>query len=125
MLPLHESEGYLLYASFRITHFRDPAKWSVGRTDLGLDPMKNTFLVQYELDGVWHTIAKRSSFKAATAKALYEGRAMKWAHQTSVIREGDPEALRYRAEDGFTLRVPLADRAAFDKALARIKGEAA
>ena len=59
------------------------------------------YLVQYELDGQWITCARRKNFKSACAKARKEGREMKWAHMTSVIRDGAPELLRYRAEENF------------------------
>jgi len=62
------------------------------------------YLVQYELDGHWITIARRSGFRGACAKARSEGRAMKWAHHTSVIQDGDPEILRLCAENSFQLR---------------------
>jgi hypothetical protein len=62
------------------------------------------YLIQYELDGKWITCATRSTFAAACAKARSEGRSMKWAHMTSIIRDGDPELLRRTAEDNFELR---------------------
>lgn len=61
------------------------------------------YLIQHELDGVWHTIAQRSDFRAACALARKEGRDMKWAHMTSVIRDGDPEILRRTSENNFAL----------------------
>lgn len=61
------------------------------------------YLIQYELDGKWITCATRSTFASACSKARSEGRAMKWAHMTSIIREGDPELLRRTAEDNFEL----------------------
>ena len=61
------------------------------------------YLVQYEIDGRWHTIRKCKSFDAACALARKEGRAMKWAHMTSIIREGDPELLRRTADNDFQL----------------------
>ena len=66
--------------------------------------MKTKYLVQYELDGQWFTCATRQKFNAARSKARSEGRAMKWQHMTSIIKEGDPEILRRRAEDNFSLR---------------------
>lgn len=65
--------------------------------------MNAKYLIQYEIDGQWHTIAKRSRFASACSKARSEGRAMKWAHMTSVIKEGDPEVLRRTAENNFEL----------------------
>jgi hypothetical protein len=62
------------------------------------------YLIQYELDGQWFTCARRKNFKDACAKARSEGRAMKWAHMTSIIKDGDPEILRRTAEDNFGLR---------------------
>jgi hypothetical protein len=62
------------------------------------------FLIQYEIDGQWFTCARRKSFRAACTRARGEGRAMKWAHQTSIIKDGDPEILRRRAEDNFSIR---------------------
>jgi len=63
------------------------------------------FLVQWELDGIWHTIAKRSDFKAACAKARAEYRAMRGAHMTAVIGSADVDApiLRRTMENNFTL----------------------
>lgn len=65
---------------------------------------KMNYLIQYEINGQWFTCARRQSFKAACSKARSEGRAMKWAHQTSIIKFGDPELLRRHAEDNFALR---------------------
>lgn len=62
------------------------------------------YLIQYELEGQWITIRTARRFQTACAVARSEGRAMKWAHMTSVIREGDPEILRRLAEDNFELR---------------------
>jgi hypothetical protein len=62
------------------------------------------YLVQYDLEGSWITIASRANFAAACSKARSEGRAMRWAHHTSVIRQGDPEILRRLAEDNFRLK---------------------
>jgi len=66
------------------------------------DPM---YLIQYELGGEWYTIARRSRFADATAKARAEYRAMKCAHMTAIIREDDLDAplLRATFEDNFKL----------------------
>ena len=61
------------------------------------------YLIQYELDGQWITCATRKSFKAATAKAKAERKAMHGARETSVIREGDPECLRRKTCEQFQL----------------------
>jgi len=60
--------------------------------------------VQDVIDGQWFTCATRAKFQAACLKARSEGRAMKWARMTSIIKDGDPEILRRRAEDNFSLR---------------------
>lgn len=62
------------------------------------------YLIQYEIDGQWFTYARRSNFRAACSKARSERRAMKWAHMTSIIKEGDPEILRRTEEENFGLR---------------------
>jgi len=56
-----------------------------------------TWLVRYELDGVWHTAktdsgkemkaSGRSGFKRACKLASELGRDMKWAHMTAVVEE--------------------------------------
>jgi nucleoid DNA-binding protein len=62
------------------------------------------YLIQYELEqGQWITIGTSGSFDAACEKAKREGRLMKWAHMTSVIKDGDPECLRRVAEINFAL----------------------
>ena len=61
------------------------------------------YLIQYELDGQWITCATRKNFDAAKAKAKAELRAMNYAHETSVIREGDPEILRRKTCEKFQL----------------------
>ena len=63
------------------------------------------YLVQYNHDGTWYTIAKRSKFKAACAKARSEYRAMKGAYMTAVIGASDLDApiLRRTMENNFTL----------------------
>lgn len=61
------------------------------------------YLIQYQLDGQWITIATRKSFSIAKAKAKAERAAMKGAHETSVIREGDPECLRRKTCENFQL----------------------
>ena len=65
--------------------------------------MSATYLIQYELDGQWFTCATRKNFNAAKAKAKAERRGMNGAHETSVIREGDPESLRRKTCDQFEL----------------------
>ena len=65
--------------------------------------MQTTYLIQMELDGAWVTIATRGNFDAACKKAKAEQRAMRNAHETSVIREGDPEILRYLTCEQFQL----------------------
>ena len=65
------------------------------------DTMK--YLIQYELDGQWITCATRKTFDAAKAKAKAERKAMNGAHETSVIREGDPECLRRQTCEQFQL----------------------
>ena len=61
------------------------------------------YLIQYELDGQWITIATRKTFDAAKAKAKAEHKAMSGAHETSVIRDGDPEIIRRKTCDKFQL----------------------
>ena len=63
------------------------------------------YLIQYELDGEWFTIARRSRIVDAKAKARAEYRAMKGAHMTAIIREDDLDApiLRATFEDNFKL----------------------
>jgi hypothetical protein len=65
--------------------------------------MTTRYLIQYELDGQWITIATRKTFDAAKAKAKAERKAMNGAHETSVIREGDPEILRRKNCEQFQL----------------------
>jgi hypothetical protein len=61
------------------------------------------YLIQYELDGQWITIATRNTFNAAKSKAKAERKAMNGARETSVIREGDPECLRRKCCEQFEL----------------------
>ena len=61
------------------------------------------YLIQFELDNEWFTIASRSTFDVAKVKAKAERKAMNEAREVSVIREGDPECLRYKACDNFQL----------------------
>jgi hypothetical protein len=61
------------------------------------------YLIQFELDGQWITCATRKTLKAAKAKAKAERRAMNYAHETSVIVEGDPEILRRKTCEQFQL----------------------
>jgi len=63
------------------------------------------YLVQFELDGIWHTMASRSDYNAACAKARAEYRAMRGAHMTAVIAAADVDApiLRRTLENNFTL----------------------
>ena len=63
------------------------------------------YLVQYNHDGTWYTIAKRSKFKAACVKARSEYRAMKGRFITAVIGVSDLDApiLRRTMENNFTL----------------------
>ena len=61
------------------------------------------YLIQFELEGQWITCATRKTFDAAKAKARAERKAMRGAHETSVIREGDPEILRYKTCEQFQL----------------------
>jgi hypothetical protein len=65
--------------------------------------MTTRYLIQYELDGQWITIATRKTFDAAKAKAKAERKAMNGARETSVIREGDPEILRRKTCEQFQL----------------------
>ncbi|MFN6191195.1 MAG: hypothetical protein ACK48S_09725 [Planctomycetia bacterium] len=65
--------------------------------------MTTRYLIQYELDGEWITIATRKTFDAAKAKAKAERKAMNYAHETSVIVEGDPECLRRKTCEQFQL----------------------
>jgi hypothetical protein len=65
--------------------------------------MTTRYLIQYELDGQWITCATRKTFDAAKAKAKVERKAMNGAHETSVIREGDPECLRRKTCEQFQL----------------------
>jgi len=65
--------------------------------------MITRYLIEYELDGQWVTCATRKTFDAAKAKAKAEYKAMNGAHETSVIREGDPEILRRKTCDQFHL----------------------
>jgi hypothetical protein len=65
--------------------------------------MNAPYLIQFELDGQWHTIATRKSFDSAKAKAKSERRGMNGVHETSIIREGDPESLRRKTCDNFQL----------------------
>ena len=59
-------------------------------------------VVRFELnsDGEW----VRSGPSDFTFEHDAQGRLMKWAHMTSIIKDGDPEILRRRAEDNFSLR---------------------
>ena len=61
------------------------------------------YLIQFELDGQWITIATRKSFNAAMVKAKAERKAMNGARETSVLREGDPECLRRKTCENFQL----------------------
>lgn len=65
--------------------------------------MNDKYLIQYEVDGNWYTCAKRGTFGSACAKARSEWRAMKAAHDVSVIRDKDPEILRRTMENNFKL----------------------
>lgn len=74
-----------------------------------------TWLVRFQLDGVWHTCKTdsgreircggRNGFRNACKRAMDEGRAMKWAHMTAVVRLGDEDApiLHRTAENAFEL----------------------
>ena len=59
--------------------------------------------VQFELDGEWITIATCRTFDIACRVAEKERSAMKAAHETAVIREGDPEILRRKTCEQFQL----------------------
>ena len=62
--------------------------------------------VQFELNrGEWVTLAKRSDFNAACAKARAEFAAMKGAYMTAVVREDDNDcaALRRTLDNNFSL----------------------
>ena len=61
------------------------------------------YLIKYELDGEWITCAIRKTFDSAKAKAKAELRAMNYARETSIIREGDPECLRRKTCEQFQL----------------------
>jgi len=61
------------------------------------------YLIQFELDGQWFTIATRRSYYAAKAKAKAERKAMAGARETSIIRDGDPECLRRKTCEKFQL----------------------
>ena len=61
------------------------------------------YLIQFELEGQWITIATRKSFNAAMVKAKAERKAMNGARETSVLREGDPECLRRKTCENFQL----------------------
>ena len=65
--------------------------------------MTTRYLVQYELDGQWITIATRKNFYDAAAKAKAERKAMNGAHETAIIREGDPESMRRKTCEQFQL----------------------
>lgn len=65
--------------------------------------MTTKYLVQYEMDGEWITIAERGSFAAAKAKAKAERNGMKGAYETAIIREGDPEITRRKTCENFEL----------------------
>lgn len=65
--------------------------------------MTTRYLIQYELDGKWITIATRKGFGAAKAKAKADRKAMSGAHETAVIRENDPEILRRKTCEQFQL----------------------
>ena len=67
--------------------------------------MKAKYLIQYQIDGKWITCATRTGFKAATAKARSEFRAMKGAFMTAVIREDDEASpiLRRRFDFNFEI----------------------
>jgi hypothetical protein len=65
--------------------------------------MQTRYLIQYELDGQWITIATRKNFYAAAAKAKAERKAMNGAHETAIIREGDPESMRRKTCENFEL----------------------
>ena len=65
--------------------------------------MKTTYLIQFELDGAWITCATRKTYAAAKAKAKAERKAMNGAHETAIIREGDPEILRRKTCEQFQL----------------------
>lgn len=61
------------------------------------------YLIQYHLDGEWITCATRGNFNAAKAKARKERASMNGAHETSIIRDGDPETLRRKTCENFQL----------------------
>ena len=76
----------------------------VAASDTNYQPKQNMkYLIQFELDGQWITCATRSTFDAAKAKAKAERKAMMGARETSIIREGDPESMRYKACEQFQL----------------------
>jgi hypothetical protein len=81
-----------------LTTAGDVAEWSHNRNQ-----MNAPYLIQFELDGQWHTIATRKSFDSAKAKAKSERRGMNGVYETSIIREGDPESLRRKTCDNFQL----------------------
>lgn len=61
------------------------------------------WLVQFNLDGEWVTIARRSKFADAVRKARDEYRAMRRSHMTAVILEDDPPMLRRQLCENFKL----------------------
>ena len=65
--------------------------------------MKTNYLIQMELDGEWVTIARRSNFDAAKAKARAEWKAMKAVRETSIIGEDDQECLRRKISEQFQI----------------------
>jgi hypothetical protein len=76
---------------------------AIGADSAQITHMTTRYLIQYELDGQWITCATRKTFDAAKAKAKAERKAMNGAHETSVIREGDPECLRRKTCELFQL----------------------
>lgn len=61
------------------------------------------WMVQFNLDGEWVTIARRSKFADAVRKARSEYRAMRGARMTAVILEDDPPLLRRQLCENFKL----------------------
>ena len=63
------------------------------------------WLIQFDLDGRWVTIARRGNFTDACRKGWVEYRAMKGQREVSIIREDDLDSpiLRRFAADNFKL----------------------
>jgi hypothetical protein len=65
--------------------------------------MTTRYLIQYELDNQWITCATRKTFESAVAKAKAERKQMNGAHETSIIRDSDPELMRRKTCEGFEI----------------------